>query len=825
MTHPLDVPCGLVARRRFRDVLCCGVAGLMLTPVAAQDFAGFACGAGEEVSSVSLRSEQAGWGTAARLLDASPYSGWATGNPDPASAIFDLGGVMNVTEVHLWVASQRTGPGTMTVEARLPSGAQADVGGVTFAQPGWSMVALDGEGADHIRLMRDPGEDPFELKVCASAAANGPTLGVEDASVTEGDTARVTVRLSEAANGPVGVDYATRDDSARAPGDYVAAAGTLTIPSGARSATISIDTVEDRAEEAAETFFLSLSNPSGAALGAGDATVTINDDDTSCVAGPGLNDTVPQACAPEAMGIEPGLGFRAWRDFANPGYDGEAALSQACMERHDLYWVRGDDGRAYHTWHPAAEPDGSCVYQHEHGIDPGTADAALFDYAGGYPPFGYVNAQLTASLGGHDGHAPTGHRHEPHFGHKVVVANDIRMALGEPQRRQAVTRVVDPTTNDFVTCDWYSKIHQGSYSADAITNHLHEYFLNFRCDDATPGGEPTAFSVKTLAEWGGPNTVEVLGGGVKGGAKSITTDAAADVASFLPTVTGNGFSTPTPPARTDHAGSGGQREWERFSSIQWKRFRGESTVAQPELWSGNSDSAPDVMIPGGGAVFFAPYYVVKNPARLLLREEVTPENDTGRTTFRCDFDGERRDCQYVLRTTVDACYSDRTGKRLPNGERRDGHFCSILPETYPGPDFWRSSASPFNGTVRAVNFKTVSLEGNANGPTVFCTDAFGETPSDADTNGRCADGKVLQRAARADTTDWGDASGTIERWTFGYEGGSHEGAAPQDYQKGEWVGERASIATNPNPGTTYPGAGIGYEWIIVADDRGVRVPN
>src|SRR5437870_646958 len=62
-------------------------------------------------------------------------------------------------------------------------------------------------------------------------SSQGPTLSIGDSTVTEGNSGQVaanfTVTLSPASAAPVSVHYATKDNTATAPSDYVAAAGVL----------------------------------------------------------------------------------------------------------------------------------------------------------------------------------------------------------------------------------------------------------------------------------------------------------------------------------------------------------------------------------------------------------------------------------------------------------------------------------------------------------------------------------------------------------------------------------------------------------------------
>jgi hypothetical protein len=106
---------------------------------------------------------------------------------------------------------------------------------------------------------------------------------IADTSVLEGTggttTAVFTVTLAPAGSQPVTVDYATVDGTAVAPADYTATNGTLTFAPGETEKTISVPIVADDVDELDETFFVHLSNASGATILIGTAVGTIIDDD------------------------------------------------------------------------------------------------------------------------------------------------------------------------------------------------------------------------------------------------------------------------------------------------------------------------------------------------------------------------------------------------------------------------------------------------------------------------------------------------------------------------------------------------------------------
>lgn len=146
---------------------------------------------------------------------------------------------------------------------------------------------------------------------------------------------------------------------------------------------------------------------------------------------------------------------------------------------HDTYWVKGEDGRVYPTWHPPTdfnpETNTYCTYGHEHGDDPRASEVFSIN---GMPAFGYVNEQLSL-------YDPANPRHEDHFGHKVFVANNWN--LYNPNNSSQTT-----------SCDLVVKLHMGSHSPDALTNTAHEMFVSGQCSGLQP------FNLKQLALFGAP---------------------------------------------------------------------------------------------------------------------------------------------------------------------------------------------------------------------------------------------------------------------------------------------------------------------------------
>ena len=112
-----------------------------------------------------------------------------------------------------------------------------------------------------------------------------PIISVDDVTVSESDGfAEFTLSLHEPGVEPASVDYTTvartsADAPARPGDDYTTVSGTLDIPAGAPSATISVPIIGDAVDEPDETFLLALSDPELLAMGDSVAVGTITDDD------------------------------------------------------------------------------------------------------------------------------------------------------------------------------------------------------------------------------------------------------------------------------------------------------------------------------------------------------------------------------------------------------------------------------------------------------------------------------------------------------------------------------------------------------------------
>jgi chitinase len=113
-----------------------------------------------------------------------------------------------------------------------------------------------------------------------------PAITIDDVSLAEGQSgtsnAVFTVKLSRApkTGETISVIYATVDQTAKTPSDYVALSGTLVFTAGQISKILTVLVNGDTLAESNETFTVNLSSASGATLAKAQGIGTILDDDT-----------------------------------------------------------------------------------------------------------------------------------------------------------------------------------------------------------------------------------------------------------------------------------------------------------------------------------------------------------------------------------------------------------------------------------------------------------------------------------------------------------------------------------------------------------------
>ena len=105
-------------------------------------------------------------------------------------------------------------------------------------------------------------------------------LSIDHPVVLEGhDSVVFTLRLSAASTRPVEVTVTTADGEALAGSDYTATSTRVTLPVGARWATVAVPLIDDGDAEPRETFRMVLSDPLAATLALPEGTATVVDDD------------------------------------------------------------------------------------------------------------------------------------------------------------------------------------------------------------------------------------------------------------------------------------------------------------------------------------------------------------------------------------------------------------------------------------------------------------------------------------------------------------------------------------------------------------------
>jgi Calx-beta domain/FG-GAP-like repeat len=153
-----------------------------------------------------------------------------------------------------------------------------------FDGDGWPDLAVANSASDDVSILlnvgsgaRPPPPPP------PPPPPTTPSITISDLTVTEGNAgtraANFTVTLSAASSQPVTVNYATANGSASAGSDYQATSGTLTIPAGQTTGTITVLVNGDRLVEPSETFFVNLSSPTNATIADGQGLGSIVDDE------------------------------------------------------------------------------------------------------------------------------------------------------------------------------------------------------------------------------------------------------------------------------------------------------------------------------------------------------------------------------------------------------------------------------------------------------------------------------------------------------------------------------------------------------------------
>jgi hypothetical protein len=373
------------------------------------------------------------------------------------------------------------------------------------------------------------------------------------------------------------------------------------------------------------------------------------------------------AAAPSVAAAPPAKSFGVWE----PGrFDScPAAL-------HDRYATRGRDGKLYPAWHPPVVRDPAtghrCTFGHEHGRDPRGSDLYRWvaRHLGGLP-FGAASEALDAYATANPGVAT---RHEDHVGHKVEWQDDVRLL------RQVAGGRRRPIG---VTCDFLTKLHQGTHSADAFANNVHELVYAVRCDDGT------RLLTTTFVRFGRPD------GFNRSCRPTQTIDASATP---QPAGTPAGATAPRFPSGPGRRQIPDRACVDRHVLVPAGRFSLFARGLYEDWISSNRLTTRS----GRQLAYWDPHFAVFDPSRYF-----DPSRPSG------------------LARTVDLCWT-----RTAAGDRAAGSACDVATGygSRSTPLVFDDPGSPFTGIHRETYFNQTTVS-NRSGPRRWYTDPYGRRAS------------------------------------------------------------------------------------------------
>ena len=115
----------------------------------------------------------------------------------------------------------------------------------------------------------------------SARAATLPSVSVNDVSIAEGTggTTTLTFTITQNIPGKSKVVFATANDTAKAPADYIARSGSVRFAGKKLTRTVAVTIVTDALDEPDEAFFLKLTGATGATIADGEGVGTILDDE------------------------------------------------------------------------------------------------------------------------------------------------------------------------------------------------------------------------------------------------------------------------------------------------------------------------------------------------------------------------------------------------------------------------------------------------------------------------------------------------------------------------------------------------------------------
>jgi Calx-beta domain/Putative Ig domain len=154
----------------------------------------------------------------------------------------------------------------------LPPGLVLQPDGTLFGTPtvagsySFTVQASNGVGNAAVRTVSLIVR-PLPVLSIAPASVKEPTAGVA--------LMRFTISMSRGSTVPVSVSFTTKNGTALAGSDYLAAAGTVTIAAGQLTSSLDVSVLADSRTEPSETLSVRLAGPVAAKIGAAAATGTI----------------------------------------------------------------------------------------------------------------------------------------------------------------------------------------------------------------------------------------------------------------------------------------------------------------------------------------------------------------------------------------------------------------------------------------------------------------------------------------------------------------------------------------------------------------------
>jgi hypothetical protein len=229
------------------------------------------------VLSGTIPNQQNGFGTVYVAI-----SGLQNGAPDAIALVDNTGTVVQFLSYEgSFTATNGAASGMTSVDIGvLEDGTQTDA--FTLQLQGSGSAYADftwGQGVAATRGAVNTGQTFV-------ASGGTPALSINDVAIAESDSGTVTLTFTVSLSAPAGVggvtfDIATADNSATtADNDYAARTLTSqTIPEGSQTYTFDVTVNGDDVPEANETFFVNVTNVTGATVSDGQGQGTITNDD------------------------------------------------------------------------------------------------------------------------------------------------------------------------------------------------------------------------------------------------------------------------------------------------------------------------------------------------------------------------------------------------------------------------------------------------------------------------------------------------------------------------------------------------------------------